>query len=239
MNSRVFPAIIIVFILLAGMIVYIDIQLVSPEKNLKMPDVKEVRMPENNQAASDIDAYFNTKETIKKRGEHEENIAADNFTSVEQNPFLFAEESLLLKLGNDNISGQEFAGTDNEIVNAGGIGTTTSGSRFHLSMIMMGQNQKFALVNQQFVIEGDNVGDFKVEKISKKSITLVNKEEIKEIQLEPEFVSLVHKSSNVRILSKNNKTEQEIEPGDAAGNLKKQLQDVLKQYNQVYDQELK
>ncbi|MCK5311596.1 MAG: hypothetical protein KAJ62_05775 [Desulfobacteraceae bacterium] len=231
MNNRLFPALIIVFILLAGMIIYIDIQPLSPKKKLEIPDVKEVRMHENNQLISDIDVYFNTKETIKKRGKLEEKIAPDNYLYTEQNPFLFPEEILLLKFGKENFSEQELADIGNKIVDDKETGTTSSGSRFHLSMIMMGQNQKFALVNQKFVIEGDNVEDFKVEKISKKSITLVNKEEIKEIQLEPDFVPLMHKSSNVQIdLPEENQVEQEVEPSDGAGNLKKQLQDVLRMY---------
>ena len=62
MNSRLFPVLLIAFILLAGLIIYIDKKIILPQRKLKMPDVQEVRMSENNMKASDIDAYFNTKE---------------------------------------------------------------------------------------------------------------------------------------------------------------------------------
>ncbi|MCK5101055.1 MAG: hypothetical protein KAR45_23295, partial [Desulfobacteraceae bacterium] len=96
MNSRLFPVLLIAFILLAGLIIYIDKKIILPQRKLKMPDVQEVRMSENNMKASDIDAYFNTKEEIKKRGEIKEKIAVGNNVPAKQNPFLFPEEILLL-----------------------------------------------------------------------------------------------------------------------------------------------
>ena len=62
----------------------------------------------------------------------------------------------------------------------------------------------------------------------------MNKEEIKEILLEPDFVPLIHKSSYGRIeLTEETEITQEGEHVKEAGNLKKQLQDVLKMYDQM------
>ena len=147
----------------------------------------------------------------------------------------------MLKTGKGNLSNKKSAGQEpagQESTDIDDKDTITPSSYFHLSMIMMGQNQKIALVNQQFVIEGDNIEEFKVEKISKKSITLVNKEETREILLEPDFVPLVHKSSDMQIdLTDKSETVQEVKQSDEAGNLKKQLQDVLKMYDQIYDKQ--
>jgi len=234
MNNRVLPVFLIIFLVLAGMIVFIDIKKIPPDSDEKMPDIKDVIIPENNQGGQEIDVYYNTKETIKKRGRIEEkNANTDTGIVKAHNPFLFPEEILLLKLGKEKLSAEELDIIENKITGDNESNVTPNHKRFHLSMIMMGEKNKIALVNQNFIIEGDVVEDYTVEKISKNSITLANKQETKEIFLEPDFVPLMHKSSSVRNMKPAGdelKNDTEVTP--ETGNLKKQLQDVLKMYDQ-------
>lgn len=234
MNNRVLPVFVIIFLVLAGMIIFIDIKKAPPDSDVKMPDIKDVIMPENNQGGQKIDVYYNTKETIKKRGRIEEKNANKNTGIVNvHNPFLFPEEILLLKLGKEKFSAQELDIIDNKITGENESNVALNNKRFHLSMIMMGEKNKIALVNQNFIIEGDVVEDYTVEKISKNSITLANKQETKEIFLEPDFVPLMHKSSSALEMKPTGdelKNDTEVTP--ETGNLKKQLQDVLKMYDQ-------
>ena len=226
-SSRFFPALVIIFLLAAGSIAYFDIFAESPEVVKNMPDVERVRMPENSMNIPDIDAYFNTKETIKKRGKAQEKLLFDKSIVHEQNPFRLPGEKLLTYRENKNSKN-----LSNEYFSDSG----KVSSQFNLSMILMGQTNKFAVINKQFVVEGDQYEKYKVANISDKSITLVNEEGEKEILLNPSFLPLAHKSSAIQntFVKENktfNKTIKEDDKVLQSGNLRKQLKDVLEMYD--------
>jgi len=233
MNKSLLFALVIGFILLAGIIVYIDMQFLLPGEEMPLPDVNEMILEQSRQPIGNIDAFFNTKEIIKQRGRIQKNVTA-NILSGGQNPFLTPDEIFSLKYGKNNIA-------DKNILEQEMLDKNENDQNFehdipfHLSMIMVGQTRKIALVNQQFIAVGDDIEGFIVKKISKKSVVFVNKEEQKEILLEPDSVPLVHRLSTNPIDSDlGRKNENTRVKGDKkqAENIKHRLETILKMYDQ-------
>jgi len=241
MNRQKFILLIVFMVVLMGVIAAVNHYYFQPEVLLTMPSIEKIKVFGKTKNSFKSDPYAGTMEKIRSNSNRgEQDTASLLLTTANRNPFLWIEESTDPAASPDvsrgTLPGETLPGeTPKTLAIPGpkpGVSTwldTVKGimtQEFTLTMVIVGETRKLALVNNHFVSEGSKIGGWDVVKIEPQRVVLASKNNKKELTLAPSGGPLqYHKASEKK------KAREKESPVTAFLDVKTQLKQVLKLYS--------
>jgi len=193
MNRQLSIVFIVALVVLIGVIAALNHYYFQPKVLLTMPSVERVKVPAKTAPSFKSDLYAGTMEQILA-GKDAQDLLPGVLAMVKRNPFLWPSETTdpqgpgAVQTGvrggfagdAPGVSGQKTAYPPGS-----GLGQDFLAPEFNLSMVIVGETRNLALVNNQFVTEGNRISGYEVIKIEPRTIILAGKDGRQKLILEP------------------------------------------------------
>ncbi|MDY0222304.1 MAG: hypothetical protein RBR67_14305 [Desulfobacterium sp.] len=197
MNQQRVIGFIVALVVLIGVIAALNHYYFQPKVLLTMPGVERVKVPAKTAPSFKSDLYAGTMEQILASKDVQD-LLPQVTAIVKRNPFLWPSETTepgALQAGvcGGGIAGNTPGVSSQQMTYPPGMeGVPGSGTaqdflspEFNLSMVIVGETRNLALVNNQFVTEGNRISGYKVVKIEPGMIILAGKNDRQKVTLEP------------------------------------------------------
>lgn len=190
MNRQRLIGFIVALVVLVGVIAAVNHYYFQPKVLLTMPNVEGVKVPAKTRPSVKPDLYAGTMEQILA-GKEDQELAATVISMVKRNPFLWPGEPIETPATQTGVQGRNAhntgSATGRKMADSSGAGTDQDfiAPEFKLSMVIVGETRNLALVNNQFVTEGNTISGYEVVKIEPRAILLAGKDDKQRLTLEP------------------------------------------------------
>ena len=225
MNRQRLIVFIVSLAILIGVIAGVNYFYFQPRVLLTMPNVARVKVPQKTKQPFNSDLYAGTMEQILSNKDGKE-LLPTVLSMVKRNPFLWPEE--VIDTAPPLVDAHKKSVEKNITSKNSESSLSLFAPEFRLSMVIVGENRKLALVNNQFITEGNIISGYDVVKIEPRTVLLASKDDQRKLTLEPGIpLQYLRESSKKNTPEKKAATSGESVPLD----FQTQVKQVLKLYS--------